>query len=121
MTSPISKKPRGVLRAAICSTVVAELLLPTFCMAASSDAKARGADIFSKTGCVHCHGAAGISGGRGPSLLDVRKRRKPDQIFSQIHDGGKSMPAFGDQLSSDDINDLVHYLRSKRKPPTQTP
>jgi len=34
----------------------------------------------------------------------------------QIHNGGKEMPAFGDQLSKAQIDDLVAYLRSKRKP-----
>jgi mono/diheme cytochrome c family protein len=87
---------------------------------ARSGSKSRGAQLFSTVGCVHCHGVAGISGGRGPSLASVRKRKTPDQIYAQIHDGGKSMPPFGDQLSSDQIEDLVKYLQSKRKPPMQT-
>jgi len=82
---------------------------------ASGDSKSRGAQLFATTGCVHCHGVAGISGGKGPSLADVRKRLKADEIYTQIHDGGKSMPAFGEQLGGDQIKDLVQYLRSKRK------
>jgi mono/diheme cytochrome c family protein len=36
-------------------------------------------------------------------------------IAKQIHDGGQAMPAFGDQLTAAQIDDLVAYLRSKRK------
>lgn len=75
--------------------------------------------MFASVGCAHCHGVAGISGGRGPSLAQVRERKTPEQMYMQIHDGGKSMPPFGEQLSSDQIHDLVEYLRSKRKAPPQ--
>jgi len=86
---------------------------------ARSASKTRGGQLFAQTGCVHCHGVAGISGGDGPSLADIRKRRKPAEIYTQIHDGGKSMPAFGDDLNPKQINDLVDYLRSKRSAPIQ--
>jgi mono/diheme cytochrome c family protein len=92
---------------------------PAAIVRASANPKRRGAQLFATTGCVHCHGVAGISGGKGPSLADVRKRRKPEEIYTQIHDGGKSMPAFGEQLRDDQIKDLVKYLRSKRKAPGQ--
>jgi mono/diheme cytochrome c family protein len=90
---------------------------PVTPVAAGDNAKSRGAEVFATAGCVHCHGVAGISGGKGPSLAEVRKRRTPEAMYQQIHDGGKSMPAFGDQLTEDQIKDLVQYLRSKRKAP----
>jgi mono/diheme cytochrome c family protein len=46
-------------------------------------------------------------------------------IASQIRNGGKGMPPFGDQLTSQQVDDLVAYLRTKRKvivpPPPASP
>ena len=84
-------------------------------VSAGSEAKARGAELFATRGCVHCHGAAGVGGDRGPDLQLVRKRLRAEKIAHQIHDGGGGMPAYGDQLSSPEIDDLVAYLRAKRK------
>jgi mono/diheme cytochrome c family protein len=116
----LARRTAAALSASLCGSTVAILLLthgPAATVHASAASKSRGAQLFATTGCVHCHGVAGISGGQGPSLADVRKRRKPAEIYTQIHDGGKSMPAFGEQLSDDQINDLIKYLRSKRKAP----
>ena len=107
--------------AATCAISAAALLMliygPITPVAAGDNAKSRGAEIFATAGCVHCHGVAGLSGGKGPSLAEVRKRRTPEAMYQQIHEGGKSMPAFGDQLTEDQIKDLIQYLRSKRKAP----
>ncbi len=73
---------------------------------------AAGAELFKSSGCSHCHGDAAQGGEIGPSLLDAGKRLKPDAIRSQIHDGGKVMPAFAEILSDDQIADLVTYLRT---------
>lgn len=88
---------------------------PSSTVAASSQAKARGAELFAARGCTHCHGPAGVGGREGPDLQLVRKRMNKQQIMHQIHDGGKSMPAYGDELTSPQIDDLVAYLRAKRK------
>ena len=85
-------------------------------VSAGSKAKARGAELFATRGCLHCHGPEGVAIGRGPDLTDVRRRLKAGAMVAQIHNGGKQMPAFGDQLSNAQIDDLVAYLRSKHKP-----
>ena len=36
-------------------------------------------------------------------------------MVDQIRDGGKEMPAFGIALSQQEIEDLVSFLRAKRK------
>jgi mono/diheme cytochrome c family protein len=36
-------------------------------------------------------------------------------MVTQIHDGGKVMPPFGDELSTEEIDDVVAFLRAKRK------
>jgi mono/diheme cytochrome c family protein len=101
---------------------------PTSSVSAGSNAKSRGAEVFATHGCAHCHGPAGVGGNKGPDLQLVRKRLNKAQITKQISDGGKSMPAFADTLSSTQIDDLVAYLRAKRKvivvapkPPAETP
>jgi mono/diheme cytochrome c family protein len=38
-----------------------------------------------------------------------------EQIAHQIHDGGMSMPSFANSLTDSEIQDLVAYLRAKRK------
>jgi mono/diheme cytochrome c family protein len=86
--------------------------------AASSSRQMQGAALFADKGCSHCHGPAGFGGSdTGPDLSHVRKELKKDQIATQIRDGGKNMPPFGDSLSKDEIAALVDYLHSKRKPP----
>jgi ubiquinol-cytochrome c reductase cytochrome b subunit len=89
-------------------------------VSAGSSAKARGAELFATRGCLHCHGPEGVAIGRGPDLSDVRRRLKARAMVAQIHNGGKQMPAFGDQLSKAQIDDLVAYLRSKRNPQATT-
>jgi mono/diheme cytochrome c family protein len=94
---------------------------------ASSTAHARGAELFATHGCAHCHGTDGINGQIGPDLQQLRKRMTTEQVFKQIHDGSKDMPAFADSLSTPQIDDLIAYLRTKRKhiipppPPKPTP
>jgi mono/diheme cytochrome c family protein len=101
---------------AVVSVMVAlATMCPTSSVSAGSKSKARGAELFATRGCAHCHGSAGVGGRVGPDLQLVRNRLKKSQINLQIHNGGKSMPAYGDQLSSAQIDDLVDYLRAKRK------
>jgi mono/diheme cytochrome c family protein len=111
--------------------LVALALIPTRGKATST-AYTQGKELFATKGCAHCHGTDGINGDRGPDLQTIRNRMSAAQIVTQIHDGGKAMPAFGDSLSSPEIDSLVAYLRTKRKtivkppppppaPPTPTP
>jgi mono/diheme cytochrome c family protein len=82
---------------------------------ADSSAHAHGAELFATRGCAHCHGKDGVNGDLGPDLQRIRDRMTAAQIAMQIHDGSKSMPAFGDQLTAAETQDIVIYLRTKRK------
>jgi len=93
---------------------------PLQSVSAGSQSTARGAELFAMRGCAHCHGNAGIGGGRGPDLQLVRKKLKPIEMQRQIRDGGKAMPPYGEQLTDSEIHDLIDYLRSKRKAPIVT-
>jgi mono/diheme cytochrome c family protein len=118
-------KQRAVIRHATLALATLTLLLAAFIprtpVIANSTAKFRGAELFITTGCSHCHGPAGTGGEIGPSLINIRKRMNSAAITRQIHDGGQAMPAFGDQLTPTQIDDLVAYLRSQRKPPAAPP
>ena len=81
-----------------------------------------GAVLFHEKGCEHCHGVNGVGiPGKAPSLLTVGKRLKKDAIEKQIHDGGKTMPAFGDALQPDEITALVNMLAKQKKAPKHLP
>lgn len=84
-------------------------------VSANSKAQQRGAALFATSGCVHCHGPAGVGGKSGPDLQLVRKRLNKAQMRLRIHNGGLTMPPFGDSLTSPQIEDLIAYLRTKRK------
>lgn len=88
---------------------------------ASSQAAARGAELFASSGCARCHGPEGVGGERGPDLQLVRKRMNARQMTHQIHDGGQGMPPYGEALNDAQIADLVAYLRKKRKHIVPTP
>jgi mono/diheme cytochrome c family protein len=77
-----------------------------------------GAVLFHEKGCEFCHGPNGVGiQGKGPSLLTVGKRLKKDAIVKQIHDGGQSMPPFGEALQPDEINALADMLSKQKKAP----
>ena len=98
-----------------CALVGLSITQPLSTVSAGSNPKQRGAELFAQHGCAHCHGPAGVGGGRGPDLQLVRKRMNKEQIAHQIHDGGMSMPSFANSLTDPEIQDLVTYLRAKRK------
>jgi mono/diheme cytochrome c family protein len=74
------------------------------------------------TFCAGCHGLDGRGSWRAALFLirpgDLTATDQPDQyVFDVIKHGGASigrpgMPAFGAQLSDDDIRALVAYLKS---------
>ncbi|MBA3945081.1 MAG: c-type cytochrome [Herpetosiphonaceae bacterium] len=84
----------------------------------------RATPIF-KANCAPCHGVAGHGDGLAARTLNPPPAnltaphvdQHPDgQIYGWIHDGfpGSAMPAFGQRLTSDQIWDLVDYVRHLR-------
>lgn len=77
--------------------------------------------------CMPCHGAEGKGDGMLAESLDVKPRtlsdpaftatKSDDQLFKTVHDGGaavgltENMPPFSDQLSDEEIRNVVIYLR----------
>ena len=90
--------------------------LPTTHVQATSSAERRGREAFVARGCGHCHGDHRQGTDRAPELLTARKQFSKDAMTRQITEGGKTMPAFGKDLSPAEISDLVSYVREKKEP-----
>jgi mono/diheme cytochrome c family protein len=92
----------------------------------------RGAELFA-TNCARCHGKE--AKGDGPDLVKLQAAVSPDDwtdkqsnqeltdtfITAMITKGGKAngksriMPAFGDKLSTQQVQDLLAFIRSMAK------
>ena len=67
------------------------MAFPAFALS-PKEQEAAGAILFRDKGCAYCHGKSTEGTHKGPSLVDVRKRLKPEQIANQIKEGGQKMP-----------------------------
>ncbi len=79
--------------------------------------KKAGATLFHESGCEFCHGPDARGTERGPDLGTVGKRLTTVRIEKQISEGGGGMPAFGNALQPDQIQNLVAFLHEKRSVP----
>jgi len=80
--------------------------------AASRAQRGHGAQVFNSNGCLHCHTMGNTGGTRGPNLSGIGRTAKPEAMRKQIVEGGKGMPAFGEILQPNELDDLIAYLRS---------
>jgi len=97
----------------------------------TADASVIRGGIAFRTYCVLCHGAAGKGDGRAakmytPKPANLTVSPFPDQYKEMIIRGGgvsvgrsAFMPPWGDELTNEQIHDLVAFLRELRK--TGTP
>jgi cytochrome c6 len=72
-----------------------------------------GKEIFLGTsGCAGCHtlADAGSTGTIGPNLDGLKPSH--DAVVAQVTNGGGGMPAFGDSLSEEQIQDVAAYVSS---------
>lgn len=102
--------------------ILASLLaFSSFAIASSRSQRARGAAVFTESGCQHCHSIKKVGGHKGPDLSGVGRRKSDVALRQQIVYGSKVMPAFGEDLEPNDLNDLIAYLHSCRQKPAKTP
>jgi mono/diheme cytochrome c family protein len=73
---------------------------------------ANGEMVFASAGCGGCHtfAAAGSSGTIGPNLDDLNASF--DAAVQQVTNGGGGMPAFGGDLSEQEIRDVAAFVSS---------
>ena len=77
--------------------------------------------VFSGSGCQHCHSIGNVGGHKGPDLSGVGRRKSKAALRQQIVYGSKVMPAFGDDLEPNELRDLIAYLHSCRQKPAKAP
>ncbi|HRJ42178.1 MAG: cytochrome b N-terminal domain-containing protein [Caldilineaceae bacterium] len=80
---------------------------------------AQGAQLFYDKGCQYCHQIDGQGGQRGPDLSTVGERLSHNQLTVRILGGGDLMPAFADTLMPAEVDDLVAFLESRKRGPSQ--
>ena len=84
----------------------------------------QGAVLFQNKQCRNCHAVGGAGGRRGPDLSAVGTRMNEPELVRQVIQGGGNMPAYGNNLSPQEVKALVTYLVSLRPPntiPAQNP
>jgi mono/diheme cytochrome c family protein len=81
----------------------------------------RGAMLF-KTHCVECHGPKGIGDGpkskeTTPAVANLTKVKdlSDTRLYKQISMGKQDMPTWQDKLSTNNIWDLVNYIKKMNK------
>jgi mono/diheme cytochrome c family protein len=103
--------PAVVLRVALFALAVVAFCL-TGCSGGGepSTSSDTGAAVFADAGCGSCHtfAAAGSRGTIGPDLDALQPSR--EQVFRQVKNGGRGMPAFDGQLSKSEIDDVATYV-----------
>jgi mono/diheme cytochrome c family protein len=70
---------------------------------------AAGEKVFADN-CSGCHGLDGHGGNGGPSLAGVTD---VEHVVDQVTHGGGGMPAFGDTLSAQEIQDVAAYVTQR--------
>ncbi|MBV9119602.1 MAG: cytochrome b N-terminal domain-containing protein [Chloroflexi bacterium] len=83
--------------------------------ASGPDATA-GAQVFQQKGCHTCHMIDGSGGQRGPDLTYVANRLNSSEMIVRVLNGGNNMPAFGGNISDQQLNQLVAFLETLRSP-----
>ena len=79
----------------------------------------QGAVVFQNKDCRNCHALEGSGGKRGPDLTSVGARLTSGQLIDQVSNGtpgGGNMPAYGKQISPDEMTALVDFLANLRPP-----
>ncbi|HEX2911820.1 MAG TPA: cytochrome b N-terminal domain-containing protein [Chloroflexia bacterium] len=77
----------------------------------------QGMQLFHDKACEYCHQINGNGGIRGPDLTKVGDRLSADQIKTRISVGANNMPAYGANLTADELNALVAFLESRKSYP----
>jgi ubiquinol-cytochrome c reductase cytochrome b subunit len=83
---------------------------------ASSGRVFEGAQLFHDKACLNCHLIHGQGGRRGPDLTYIGDQLTRDNLIIRIVNGGNNMPAFGSSLKPQELDALVAFLQSRKRP-----
>ena len=78
-----------------------------------------GAQLFYDKGCEFCHTVHGQGGIRGPNLTDVADRLPVNTITEIIAKGQGNMPAYVNNMSPQDMQDIIAFLEAQKSPLTK--
>jgi ubiquinol-cytochrome c reductase cytochrome b subunit len=91
--------------------------LPPTLVDAQTEQIALGSQLFYGKGCQYCHTiAAGYGGLRGPDLTYIGDKLSANELTWRIANGGVNMPAFAGTLTKEEMDALVAFLASRKKP-----
>ncbi len=76
----------------------------------------QGAQLFHDKACLNCHLIQGHGGRRGPDLTHIADKLTHDNMVIRIVNGGNNMPAFGSSLKPQELDALVAFLESRKRP-----
>jgi len=75
-----------------------------------------GARLFHDKSCLNCHLIQGHGGRRGPDLTFIADELSYDNMVLRIVNGGNNMPAYGSSLKPEELDALVAFLESRKRP-----
>ena len=116
--SSSGRSPVGLLRLFTAAFALVGLLLMSGAGAVSAQSATddpaqseAGEAVFSGS-CAGCHGASGEGSATGRPLTGIASQQ-PDRLIhiASVTDGKGGMPAFGEQLSADEIDAAISYVR----------
>ncbi|HST68578.1 MAG TPA: c-type cytochrome [Solirubrobacterales bacterium] len=76
---------------------------------ASGGGSTAGASVFAEN-CAGCHGEDGKGGPGGPDLTTMPLAQTEEGTIEQVTNGGGGMPAFGEQLTEEEISDVAAFV-----------
>ncbi|HWV36829.1 MAG TPA: cytochrome b N-terminal domain-containing protein [Thermomicrobiales bacterium] len=81
----------------------------------------RGSTIFQENACINCHRIGDSGGTKGPDLTTVGDRLTQEQLVWRILNGGNGMPAYGETLSTNDVDQVVQFLLQQKQEREEAP
>jgi ubiquinol-cytochrome c reductase cytochrome b subunit len=76
----------------------------------------KGGQLFHDKGCLNCHLIQSFGGRRGPDLTYIADKLTRDNLIIRILNGGTNMPAFSSSLKPQELDALVAFLESSKRP-----